>query len=98
MKNRRRKQKESYLWNTIMVICAICTVLVAVFVVFTVFRQIKQDTSNWEIGEETTAAEIVIETEAVLGWVETEDGTRYREEDGTFATNSWKEWNGNLYY
>lgn len=98
MKNRRRKQKESYLWNTVMVICAVCTVLVAVFVVFTVFRQIKKDTESWELGEETTAAEIVIETEAVLGWVETDEGTKFREEDGTYAADSWKVWNGSLYY
>ena len=98
MKNRKRKHKESYLWNTIMIICAVCTVLVAALVVATVFLQIRKGASQLEISKETDPAEIVIETEAVYGWVETEDGTRFREEDGTYAAGVWKEWNGNLYY
>ncbi len=99
MTNRRgKKKKETYLWNTIMVICAICTILLAVLVVVTVFNKIKKDSSQWEIGEESTSSELVIETEAVYGWVETEEGTKFREEDGSFAQNTWKEWNQGLYY
>lgn len=99
MGSRKRRKKESYLWSTIMVICAIATILVAVLVVVTVFMKIKKDTSQWGNGEkETTVAEIVIETDAVYGWVETEDGVKFREESGEFAKNTWKLWNDSLYY
>lgn len=99
MASRKKKRKESYLWSTMMVICAICTLLVAVLVVATVFFKIKKDAWNPDKQvPETTTSEIVIETEAIYGWVETEQGTKFREEDGTFAKDTWKVWEDGLYY
>ena len=99
MASRKKKRKESYLWSTLMIICAVCTLLIAVLVVVTVFFQIKKDASHLDNQkQETTTAELVIETEAVYGWVETEEGTKFKEEDGTFAKNMWKVWEDGLYY
>lgn len=99
MASRKKKRKESYLWSTLMIICAVCTLLIAVLVVVTVFFQIKKDASHLDNQkQETTTAELVIETEAVYGWVETEEGTKFKEEDGTFAKNMWKVWEEGLYY
>lgn len=100
MTNRRRKKrKESYIWTAIMAACAIGTLIVAVLVIVTVFSMIKKDsTDREEKVEETTISPIVIETEAVYGWMETEQGTKFRENDGTFAKDTWKFWENGLYY
>ena len=71
--------------------------LIAVLVVATVFFKIKKDA--WNPDKQTQrqlTPEIVIETEAIYGWVETEQGTKFREEDGTFAKNAWKVWEDGL--
>ena len=100
MTNRRKKRrKESYLWTAVMVICAIGTLVVAVLVITTVFSMIKKDSIEREEQiEETTIPQIVIETEAIYGWVETEQGTKFRENDGSFAKDTWKFWENGLYY
>lgn len=98
MTSRKKKRKESYLWSTMMVICAVCTLLIAVLVVVTVFFKIKKDASGSDSLTQETTPEIVIETEAIYGWVETDQGTKFREEDGTFAKNVWKVWDDGLYY
>lgn len=98
MTNRKRK-KESYLWTAVMVTCAIGTLIVAVLVISIVFSMIKKDsTEREEKAEETTIAPIIIETEAVYGWMETEQGTKFKENDGTFAKDTWKFWENGLYY
>ena len=82
-----------------MAACAIGTLIVAVLVIVTVFSMIKKDsTDREEKVEETTISPIVIETEAVYGWMETEQGTKFRENDGTFAKDTWKFWENGLYY
>lgn len=98
MTSRKKKRKESYLWSTMMVICAVCTLLIAVLVVVTVFFKIKKDASGSDNLTQETTPEIVIETEAIYGWVETDQGMKFREEDGTFAKNVWKVWDDGLYY
>ena len=78
MTSRKKKRKESYLWSTMMVICAVCTLLIAVLVVVTVFFKIKKDASGSDSLTQETTPEIVIETEAIYGWVETDQGTKFR--------------------
>ncbi len=96
---KRQSIRTSYIWAGIMAICALAALFVAIWVVMTVYEKIAGDSSEWATGsyeEETT--ELAIEKEDVYGWITDDSGSRYREEDGSFASDSWKIWEGGLYY
>lgn len=100
--SRQRKKhrvRTSYIWAGIMTVCALAALFAAIWVVITVYEKIAGDSSEWVTGsyeEETT--ELAIEKEDVYGWITDESGSRYREDDGSFAADSWKVWEGDLYY
>lgn len=89
----------SYIWAGIMVICALAALFAAIWVVITVYEKIAGDSSEWVL--ETSSdepSESQTETEEAYGWITDENGSRYREEDGTFALDTWKIWQNKLYY
>lgn len=96
---RKRKIRTSYLWAGVMSVCALAALFAAVWVVITVYEKIAGDSGEWamrESTEETTT--LSIDSEEVFGWITDESGSRYREDDGSFATNAWKIWDNKLYY
>lgn len=97
----RRKQniRYSYLWAGIMAVCAIAILFIAVWVVITVYEKIAGDSSEWAL-ESTTeeSTELDVEAEEIYGWITDEKGSRYREDDGSFAADEWKIWENQLYY
>lgn len=96
---KKQKLRTSYVWAGIMAVCALAAIFAAVWVVITVYEKIAGDSSEWVLEsstEETT--ELEVETEEIYGWVTDEGGSRYRENDGTFAIDTWKVWEGKLYY
>lgn len=97
----RKKQnmRYSFLWAGIMTVCAIVILFVAVWVVITVYETIAGDSSEWGIEFSTEeSTELDVEIEEVYGWITDENGSRYREDDGSFAANEWKIWENQLYY
>lgn len=100
--NRHRKKQRirtSYIWAGIMAVCALAALFAAIWVVITVYEKIAGDSSEWALEASTEgSSEIEIETDEVYGWITDEDGTRYREADGSFAANAWKVWEDKLYY
>ena len=45
-----------------------------------------------------SSTELIIEAEEAYGWITDNQGSRYREDDGSFAKDSWKIWEDKLYY
>ncbi|MCI9102622.1 MAG: hypothetical protein HFG47_04835 [Lachnospiraceae bacterium] len=100
---RYRKSKSlravSYAWATVMAVCALAALFAAMWVVITVYEKIAGDSSEWIV--ETTkesSTELIIEAEEAYGWITDNQGSRYREDDGSFAKDSWKIWEDKLYY
>lgn len=101
--NRYRKPQRtkavSYIWAGIMSICALAALFAAIWVVITVYEKIAGDSSEWVL--ETSSdrpSESQEETKEAYGWITDENGSRYREDDGTFALDTWKIWQNKLYY
>ena len=96
---RKKKIRTSYVWAGVMSVCALAALFVAVWVVITVYEKIAGDSKEWaqnEPTEQTTVLEI--DSQEVFGWITDESGSRFREDDGNFAVNSWKIWDDQLYY
>ena len=100
---RYRKSKSlravSYAWAAVMAVCALAALFAAMWVVITVYEKIAGDSSEWIV--ETTkesSTELIIEAEEAYGWITDNQGSRYREDDGSFAKDSWKIWEDKLYY
>lgn len=100
--NRHRKRQRirtSYIWAGIMAVGALAALFAAIWVVITVYEKIVGDSSEWaQNASMEQSSEIEIETDEVYGWITEEDGTRYRETDGSFAKDVWKIWEDKLYY
>lgn len=96
---RKRKLRTSYLWAGVMSVCALAALFAAVWVVITVYEKIAGDSGEWAKMESTEeSATLAIDSEEIFGWITDESGSRYREADGSFAANSWKIWENQLYY
>lgn len=100
---RYRKNKNlrtaSYAWAAVMAVCALAALFAAMWVVITVYEKIAGDSSEWIV--ETTkesSTELIIEAEEAYGWITDNQGSRYREDNGSFAKDSWKIWEDKLYY
>ena len=100
---RYRKSKSlravSYAWAAVMAVCALAALFAAMWVVITVYEKIAGDSSEWIV--ETTkesSTELIVEAEEAYGWITDNQGSRYREDDGSFAKDSWKIWEDKLYY
>ena len=82
-----------------MSVCALAALFAAVWVVITVYEKIAGDSREWAKADPTAETTVLeIETEEIFGWITDESGSRYREEDGSFAANAWKIWDNKLYY
>lgn len=96
---KKKKFRSSYIWAGTMAVCALAALFAAVWVVINVYEKIAGDSQEWvkmTSVEETTTIEI--NPEEIYGWITDSTGSRYREDDGSFASNAWKIWNGHLYY
>ena len=96
---KKKKIRVSYLWAGVMSVCALAALFAAVWVVITVYEKIAGDSREWAKADPTAETTVLeIETEEIFGWITDESGSRYREEDGSFAANAWKIWDNKLYY
>lgn len=87
--------------NIFMIISAIAAVIMAIGVMVFVFHKIVSEDFNWQpIETETTPPETIfsIDNDDILGWIKTEEGYKFREDDKSFAADVWKEEDGKLYY
>ncbi|HIQ74582.1 MAG TPA: DUF5050 domain-containing protein [Candidatus Cottocaccamicrobium excrementipullorum] len=102
MSSRRRRKGQrirvSYIWAGIMTAGALAALFAAIWVVITVYEKIAGDSTEWAASSAEETSEIVIDEDPVYGWVSDSQGSRYLNEDGSYAANQWMVWEGNLYY
>ncbi len=99
MRSRRRKKKESPAKAVFLALLAIFVMVCAVSVVLGVYQKIKENYESLEQGKpaQTLQETVAIDSDDVTGWISSEEGYRYRNEDGSFAEDEWKEIGGYLY-
>lgn len=100
MAGRRRKKKDTPVKTVVLAVAAALVLIFAVFVVLRVVNKIKTDYNSLDDTVAVSTEALTVEggqEKEEYGWILTEEGYRYRFEDGSFAEDSWQEIDGLLY-